>query len=228
MNKLVLSTIVLSSCFSLFAQKSTSFKKIDSVSYLIGNTFAENILRDFPEATTKILLQGMKDKLEGKKPMIEDPSNTVLSSFFQEKQAVKQKELDKLNEGNKLAGEQFLADIRRTNNKVKITPSGLQYEVIKEGEGALPISNSNVRVHYHGTTIDGKVFDSSVDRGEPINFVLNQVIPGWTEGVQLMKEGAKYRFYIPQELAYGENSPTASIKPFSALIFDVELIKIEK
>lgn len=106
------------------------------------------------------------------------------------------------------------------------TPSGLRYNVIKEGTGAQPIASSNVKVHYTGTFINGKVFDSSVERGQPIDFGLNQVIKGWTEGVQLMKEGAKYKFYIPYNLAYGEQGYPGAIPPKSDLIFEVELIKI--
>ncbi len=128
-------------------------------------------------------------------------------------------------EENKAAGEKFLAE----NNKkatVKKTASGLQYEVITEGKGNKPAANSNVTVHYKGTTIDGKEFDSSYSRGEPTSFPLNNVIPGWTEGVQLMAEGSKYKFYIPSNLAYGENGAGGTIGPNETLIFEVELIKI--
>lgn len=109
-----------------------------------------------------------------------------------------------------------------------VTPSGLRYQVITEGTGAKPTATSNVKVHYTGSFLDGKVFDSSVQRGEPISFGLNQVIPGWTEGVQLMKEGAKYKFYIPYNLAYGEQGYPGAIPPKSDLIFEVELIKINQ
>ena len=123
-------------------------------------------------------------------------------------------------------GEQFLAE-NKLREGVKTTESGLQYEVIKMGKGPKPTAESTVKVHYHGTLIDGTVFDSSVDRGEPISFALNQVIPGWTEGVQLMPVGSKFRFFIPQELAYGARE-AGSIPPYSALIFEVELLAIEK
>lgn len=123
------------------------------------------------------------------------------------------------------AGEQFLADNKK-DERVKETPSGLQYIVEKEGEGKHPTDTSEVTVHYTGRLLDGTVFDSSVNRGEPATFPLNQVIPGWTEGVQLMKEGAKYRFFIPSELAYGPSGIPNAIPPHSTLIFDVELIKI--
>jgi FKBP-type peptidyl-prolyl cis-trans isomerase FkpA len=129
-------------------------------------------------------------------------------------------------EENKAAGTAFLA----TNGKktgVVTTASGLQYEVLTKGTGTQhPAASDTVKVHYKGTTIDGKEFDSSYSRGEPISFPLNGVIPGWTEGVQLMTEGAKYRFYIPSDLAYGENGAGGAIGPNETLIFDVELLKI--
>lgn len=146
----------------------------------------------------------------------------------EEEQKEREAELAKQYEDTKVTGEQFLAE-NKTKAGVKTTASGLQYLVIKEGTGKQPSATSNVEVHYHGTTPEGVVFDSSVDRGESISFFLNQVIPGWTEGVQLMKEGAKYKFFIPQELAYGANAPQGGqgpIKPFMPLVFEVELIKV--
>ncbi|BBL56561.1 hypothetical protein MKFW12EY_01740 [Methylomonas koyamae] len=126
---------------------------------------------------------------------------------------------------NKAAGEKYLADNAK-NAGVTTTASGLQYQVFTEGTGASPKASDNVTVHYKGTTIDGKEFDSSYSRGAPATFPLNRVIPGWTEGVQLMKEGAKYRFFIPSNLAYGERGAGRDIGPNAALIFDVELIKV--
>jgi FKBP-type peptidyl-prolyl cis-trans isomerase FkpA len=130
-------------------------------------------------------------------------------------------------EENKAAGAAFLAENAKKANIIT-TASGLQYEVLTPGTGtASPSATSNVTVHYKGTSLDGKEFDSSYSRGEPATFPLNRVIPGWTEGVQLMKEGAKYRFYIPSELAYGEQGAGRDIGPNATLIFDVELIKIQ-
>ncbi|MBQ0076261.1 MAG: FKBP-type peptidyl-prolyl cis-trans isomerase [Bacteroidales bacterium] len=126
----------------------------------------------------------------------------------------------------KQEGEEFLA-ANATKDGVIVTESGLQYEVIKMGKGPKPSATDRVRVHYHGTLIDGTVFDSSVERGEPITFGLNQVIKGWTEGLQLMPVGSKFRFYIPQELGYGARE-AGSIPPYSVLIFEVELLDIEK
>ncbi|WP_432648883.1 FKBP-type peptidyl-prolyl cis-trans isomerase [Methylomarinum roseum] len=127
---------------------------------------------------------------------------------------------------NKAAGEAFLAENGKKDDVIT-TVSGLQYEIIEQGEGASPAASDNVTVHYKGTTIDGNVFDSSYDRGAPATFPLNRVIAGWTEGLQLMKEGAKFRFYIPAELAYGERGAGREIGPNSTLIFDVELIKVQ-
>lgn len=133
----------------------------------------------------------------------------------------------KAEEAAKAAGNAFLEENKK-KAEVKETPSGLQYIVEKEGEGAQPTAEDEVTVHYTGKLLDGTVFDSSVNRGEPATFPLNRVIPGWTEGVQLMKEGAKYTFFIPSDLAYGPQGIPGAIPPHSTLIFDVELIKVVK
>ena len=129
-----------------------------------------------------------------------------------------------VGEANAKAGRDFL-DANGKREEVKTTPSGLQYEVLKEGDGPMPAATDSVKVHYTGRLLDGTVFDSSVSRGEPATFPLNRVIPGWTEGLQLMKEGAKYTFFIPSDLAYGPQG-AGQIPPHSTLIFDVELIKV--
>ena len=127
----------------------------------------------------------------------------------------------------KAAGAKFLADNGKREG-VKTTASGLQYEVIKAAEGAKPVPTDKVNVHYHGTLVNGKVFDSSVQRGEPITFGVQEVIKGWTEGLQLMNVGSKFKFFIPSDLAYGDNGAGADIGPGETLIFEVELLKIEK
>lgn len=200
--------------------------KVDSISYIIGMSIGNNVLKDMPEANKDLLMQGLMDAMNKKAPAIID-NNNMVNTYFQKKYEEKQQEAEKLNQVTKVEGEKFLENNKKQPG-VKVTPSGLQYMVLKEGKGAKPTATSKVRVHYHGTTPDGTVFDSSVDRGEPITFGLNQVIPGWTEGVQLMPVGSKFKFFIPQELAYGANpQPGSAIKPYMPLIFEVELLSIE-
>jgi FKBP-type peptidyl-prolyl cis-trans isomerase FklB len=201
--------------------------KVDSVSYLVGMNIGNSIMKDFSEANVNLLVKGLQDAMTKQAPMCADPGNEMLNGFFQQKQQLAQAEEEKNAMAYKVVGEEFLAKNAKRKG-VEVTASGLQYEVLKEGKGERPTATSRVKVHYHGTTPEGVVFDSSVDRGEPITFGLDQVIKGWTEGVQLMKVGSKYRFYIPQELAYGPSSPSPTIKAYMPLVFEVELIEIEK
>jgi FKBP-type peptidyl-prolyl cis-trans isomerase FklB len=201
--------------------------KVDSVSYLVGMNIGASIMKDFSEANVSLLIKGLQDAMTKQAPMCSDPGNQMLNGFFQQKQQLAQAEEEKNAMAYKAVGEEFLAKNAKRKG-VEVTASGLQYEVLKEGKGEHPVATSKVKVHYHGTTPEGVVFDSSVESGEPISFGLDQVIKGWTEGVQLMKVGAKYRFYIPQELAYGPSSPSPIIKPYMPLVFEVELIEIEK
>jgi len=203
--------------------------EIDSVSYSIGLNMVANIKKDFTECNFDAFVEGIKAGVEDTNYLITpEETQAVIQAYFQKKQEATQAEELKKSESVKIDGIAFL-EANKTKEGVKVTPSGLQYIVLKEGTGAQPTATSNVEVHYHGTTPDGTVFDSSVERGQSISFGLNQVIPGWTEGVQLMKEGAKYKFFIPQNLAYGANAPqggSGPIKPFMPLVFEVELIKI--
>ena len=172
----------------------------------------------------KLIKQGLVNGMKGSNiQMTAEEAQTYLNATMQKLQ---EKRMQEQNGPNKAAGEVFLKENAKKAGVVT-TASGLQYEVIKKGTGALPNDTSRVKVHYHGTLIDGTVFDSSVDRGEPAVFGVNQVIKGWTEALKLMPVGSKYKLYIPQELAYGSQS-MGNIKPFSALIFEVELIGIEK
>lgn len=150
---------------------------------------------------------------------------TASAYFMAEVDKIRNANMSAAYADNKIAGENFL-EANKAVAGVKVTESGLQYKVTKMGKGKKPSATDKVKVHYHGTLIDGTVFDSSVQRGEPIVFPLNQVIPGWTEGLQLMPVGSKFTFYIPQELAYGSHE-TGAIKPYSALVFEVELLGIE-
>ena len=200
--------------------------QIDSVSYLIGQNIATTILKDISEANKEMLIQGLSDKLYNREALCSDPGNTTLSGYFQEKNRIKAKEAEKQGLINKAKGELFMAENKKNENVIT-TASGLQYIILEQGNGPKPNASSKVKVHYHGTIPTGEVFDSSVDRGAPITFGLNQVIKGWTEGVQLMPVGSKYRFFIPQELAYGANpQPGSIIKPYMPLVFEVELLEI--
>ena len=166
------------------------------------------------------LINGLKGSTVQMKP---EEAQMYLQTTMQKLQ---EKKMERQFGANKTAGEKFLAT-NKSKAGVITTASGLQYEVIKKGNGPLPTDTSRVKVHYHGTLIDGTTFDSSIDRGEPAVFGVNQVIKGWTEALKLMPVGSKYKLYIPQELAYGGQDQGA-IKPFSVLIFDVELLSIEK
>lgn len=153
-------------------------------------------------------------------------AETAQNYFNSTMEALQRKKSEEMYKENKLSGELFLKENTKKAGVVT-TASGLQYEVIKEGNGAKPVATDKVKVHYHGTFVNGEKFDSSVERNEPAEFVLNEVIKGWTEGVQLMSVGSKYKFYVPQELAYG-NQERGNIKPYSTLIFEVELLGIVK
>jgi len=173
--------------------------------------------------------------IEGEKPMLSSEelatARQAVRKMQQGKMLAKRKELlakqKKAGLKNKVEGEKFLAENAKKEG-VKTTASGLQYQVIKSGDGVKPKVTDKVKVNYEGKLIDGTVFDSSYKRGQPVTFPLNQVIKGWTEGLQLMPVGSKYRFFLPSELAYGSNAPGNKIGPNSALIFDVELLSIEK
>jgi FKBP-type peptidyl-prolyl cis-trans isomerase FklB len=166
-------------------------------------------------------MAAVKAVLEGAEPALPlEEAQTLINEYLQNLEA-------EATKAAKEAGEKFLAD-NKTREGVKVTASGLQYVVEKEGEGAQPTAEDEVTVHYTGRLLNGQVFDSSVQRGEPATFPLNRVIPGWTEGVQLMKEGAKYTFFIPSDLAYGPQGIPNAIPPHSTLIFEVELIKVIK
>lgn len=169
---------------------------------------------------TAVLAEAISDAFTGKQLKFNpEEANAIISKYLQGQS-------EKMFAKNKEIGEQFLAENAK-KEAVKTTASGLQYEVINEGTGEKPSATSSVTVHYHGTLIDGTVFDSSVERGNPATFGVNQVIKGWTEALQLMPKGAKYRLYIPQDLAYGANPhPGGAIEPYMALIFDVELLEI--
>lgn len=193
--------------------------KMDSTFYALGILMHGNLSEQFGEINIDDLAKGMEAAKAGTATLTPEAANAKIQAFMMKKQEAAGAEASK-------EGTAFLAK-NAERPEVKVTDSGLQYEVLKAGTGASPTATETVEVHYHGTLLDGTVFDSSVERGETIEFPLNRVIPGWTEGVQLMKEGAKYRFFIPYNLAYGANGSAPKIPPYAALIFDVELFKVK-
>lgn len=194
--------------------------EMEKVSYSLGINVAKSVKSQGLESIdADAVAQAFKDVFEGKTLQIsEEEANLVLNDYFK-KMADKKKEL------NVAAGQAFLAENAK-REAVITTSSGLQYEVLTEGSGDSPKETDKVTVHYHGTLIDGTVFDSSVERGEPASFPVNGVIPGWVEALQLMKPGDKFKLFIPSNLAYGERGAGGSIGPNSTLIFEVELISI--
>ena len=200
---------------------------MDKLSYALGIGIGTQ-LRGMGATNLNIddFAQAIKDAIAGKKLKVDNKeAQTLVNNFFAEQQARKEAAAAEAGRAAKAVGEDFLAENAKKDNIV-VLPSGLQYEVIREGNGKKPSATSKVKCHYEGTLIDGTKFDSSYDRAEPATFGLNQVIAGWTEGLQLMSEGAKYRFFIPYNLAYGERGAGAQIPPFAALVFDVELLKV--
>ena len=170
--------------------------------------------------------QAVKDVISGTPLKVNNAeAQSLVQAFFQEQEEKQRAAAAEAGKVAKAAGESFLAENAKKEGVV-VLPSGLQYQVLKEGNGKKPSATDQVKCHYEGTLIDGTIFDSSYQRNEPATFGLNQVIAGWTEGVQLMSEGAKYRFFIPYNLAYGERGAGAHIPPFAALVFDVELLKV--
>lgn len=193
---------------------------MDKLSYSLGMVIGHNLKgmnvkglveADFASAVQTVLAGGPTE-------LTDEEAQRLVSEFLQQQQ-------EEQSRAARAEGERFLEENAR-NEDVVVLPSGLQYKVLREGEGRKPAATDSVQCHYEGTLVDGTVFDSSYRRGEPATFPLNGVIKGWTEGVQLMAEGAKYRFFIPYHLAYGERGAGQSIPPYAALVFDVELIKI--
>ena len=193
----------------------------NNVSYAIGMSIAESLKnQNLTELDATIIAEAINDLMEGKAPRLSpEEANEIIHNHLEEKRSA-------AFMANKTEGENFLIT-NKSKEGIQETTTGLQYEILTEGDGQKPAATDVVSVHYHGTLIDGTVFDSSVQRGTPASFGVHQVIPGWTEALQLMNVGSKYRLYIPQNLAYGANPhPGGPIQPFSTLIFDVELLAI--
>jgi len=195
---------------------------MDKISYALGLSIGNNFQTSgIDKISIDDFMRGLTHVLNNETPEISyDEAKDVINDFF-----VKLQE-EKLNL-NKKAGEEFLS-INKGKAGVVVLPSGLQYQVLQKGTGAKPVATDSVKCHYHGTLINGNVFDSSVERGEPAVFGVSQVIAGWVEALQLMETGSKWRLFIPSDLAYGENGASGAIEPNSTLIFDVELLEIVK
>ena len=193
---------------------------MDKFSYGLGMGLGQNLLSmGVQDMNVEDFVKGLKDVITGVKPeMSHSEAQAVVNDHFR-------KLAEEAYTQNKASGEAFLAENAKKEG-VTVLPSGLQYEVITAGNGKKPSATDRVKCHYEGTLIDGTIFDSSIKRGEPAVFGVNQVIKGWVEALQLMQEGAKWRLYIPYDMAYGEHGAGEMIPPYSALIFDVELIKV--
>ena len=193
---------------------------MDKLSYALGLSMGNNFKSSgIQTLSVTDFANGVKAVYEGEKPeMTYDEAKQVINDFFTQMQR-------EVNDRNRAEGEAFLAENKKKSGVV-VLPSGLQYEVLTEGKGKKPAATDRVQCHYHGTLINGEVFDSSIERGEPAVFGVSQVIPGWVEALQLMPEGSKWRLFIPSDLAYGDNGAGGKIAPNSTLIFDVELLKV--
>ena len=199
---------------------------VEKMSYALGMNVAGNITELPVELDFKQVLAAISDVSSGKKPALElEEYHKYMQSFQQKVQEAARTAAANAAQENVKAGKEFL-ESNKAKEGVQVTESGLQYKVLKAGEGKKPVSTDKVKVHYTGKLIDGKVFDSSVQRGEPAVFGVTQVIPGWVEGLQLMTVGSKYEFVIPSELAYGERGAGAAIPPCAVLVFEVELLDI--
>jgi peptidyl-prolyl cis-trans isomerase len=200
---------------------------MDKVSYALGIGIGRQ-LSQMGAADLNIddFAQAIKDVIAGDLKLGDAEAQQIVQEFFAKQEEKQKAEAAEKGKAAKQEGEKFLAENGKKEGVIT-TASGLQYQVLREGNGQSPKATDTVECHYEGTLIDGTKFDSSYDRGQTATFPLNQVIAGWTEGLQLMKEGGKYRFFIPYELGYGERGAGASIPPFSTLVFDVELVSVK-
>lgn len=196
------------------------YRHMDKFSYALGMGIGHNLLSmGAKDLNVEDFSKAISDILEGREPAFSHKeAQEIVNSFFMELQK-------KANEEN-IENGKIVLERNKTNPNIKVLESGLQYEILKEGNGKKPSLTDRVQCHYEGSLVNGQVFDSSIKRGEPAVFGVNQVIPGWVEALQLMPEGSKWRLYIPYNLGYGENGAGDLIPPFSTLIFDVELIKV--
>ena len=201
---------------------------MDKLSYALGLGIGRQLAQMGAEQLSiDDFAQAIKDVVAGGQLKLDEAeAQVIVQEFFQKQEEKQRAAAAEMGKKAKEEGEKYLAENAKKERVVTL-PSGLQYLVIKEGNGKRPKATDKVKCHYEGMLVDGTLFDSSVQRGEPATFPLNQVIAGWTEGLQLMTEGSKYRFFIPYTLGYGERGAGASIPPFAALVFDVELIEVQ-
>ena len=201
---------------------------MDKLSYALGLGIGRQLSQmGANDLNASDFAQAVKDMIDGKEPQVPTAeAQQIVEDFFRRQEEKQRAEAAEKYKGAKSEGEKYLSENAKKEGVVTL-PSGLQYKVLKEGNGKSPKATDKVVCHYEGMLIDGTMFDSSIQRGEPATFPLNGVIAGWTEGLQLMKEGAKYRFFIPYQLGYGERGAGASIPPFATLVFDVELIEVK-
>ncbi|MGB9601437.1 MAG: FKBP-type peptidyl-prolyl cis-trans isomerase [Limisphaerales bacterium] len=199
--------------------------KKQRISYCIGADIGSNFKRNDIDVDPKALAAGLADSIAGKTALTDAEIKETINNFRTEMMAKFQEKQKQQAEKNLKEGEDFLAKNAKKEG-VKTTKSGLQYQIIKSGKGKTPKETDTVKTHYHGTLIDGTVFDSSIERNEPAIFPVNAVIPGWTEALQMMKEGDKWKLFIPAKLAYGERGAGQKIPPNSVLIFDIELLEV--
>jgi FKBP-type peptidyl-prolyl cis-trans isomerase FklB len=220
---------ILFLAFQVSAEENLVLKsQKDKVSYIIGTEIGKNLKKQSVDIDPEILTRGIKDAISGGSSLLTEQEIQETMTTFQKEMTAKQEELTKrLGEKNKKEGEAFLAENKKRED-VKTLPSGLQYKVMKAGAGKKPQINDTVTTHYRGTLIDGTEFDSSYRRGQPVSFPVAGVIPGWTEALQLMGEGAKWQLFIPPNLAYGERGTGGVIGPNATLIFEIELISIQE
>ena len=201
---------------------------MDKLSYALGLGIGRQLSqRGANDLNAADFAQAVKDMIDGKEPQVPTAeAQQIVEDFFRRQEEKQRAEAAEKYKGAKSEGEKYLSENAKKEGVVTL-PSGLQYKVLKEGNGKSPKATDKVVCHYEGMLVDGTMFDSSIQRGEPATFPLNGVIAGWTEGLQLMKEGAKYRFFIPYQLGYGERGAGASIPPVATLVFDVELIEVK-
>ncbi len=224
MKSLLISIFAVAFALPVLAEDRPTLKDTkDKVSYSFGLNVGFNLKRQKIELNSDAFVAGMRDAMSGKEPALNEQQVREVMQQFEKEMNDKQQAAGQKNATD---GQKFLAD-NKGKPDVKTTASGLQYKVVKEGNGATPKATDTVVVNYRGTLLDGTEFDSSYKRGQPASFPVNQVIKGWTEALQLMKAGSKYQLFIPAELAYGARGAGGDIGPNSALIFDVELLSIK-